>query len=77
MCTEGPVAVMVLAMHVRRDHAADGDEPGPRHHWREPAARHKGLQEVREQYAGLAVEQAGPSVERLHPVHRQHRQGEL
>ena len=38
---EGPVAVVVLAVHVGADGPADGHLPGPRGHHRPQAERHQ------------------------------------
>ena len=76
-CAPKPVAVMVLAVYVRGDHAPDGDELRSRNYGREPAPRRERFQDIREQHAGLAAQQAGLGVERLHPIHRRHRQRQL
>ena len=72
MGAEGAVAVVILAMDIRGDHAADGDEPGAGDHRREPAPRRESVYDVGEQCAGLATQQARLVIEGLQPVHRQH-----
>ena len=74
MRAEGAGAVVILAVYVGGDHAADGDEFRSRDHRREPAPRRERFEDVREQHAGLAAQQAGLGVERLHAVHRPHGQ---
>ena len=74
---EGTVALVILAVHVGGDHAADGDEPGAGHDRGEPATGSEHLEDVGEQDAGLAGEQPGIGVEREHPVEGQQRQGEV
>ena len=46
MAPEGAVGVVVLAVDVAGDRAADGDEPGPRRDRDEPAARHEMPQQL-------------------------------
>ena len=72
MRAERPGVMVVLAVDVGGDQAADGDEAGTRHHGRKPAARHERAQDVVEQDARLARQQAGLAVERQDPVVPQH-----
>ena len=74
---EGPVAVVVLAVHVGRNQAADGHELRPRNHRRKPSPRHEGPQHVVEPDTGLARQEAGAGIERLHAAQATHRQREL
>ena len=66
--------MVVLAVDVGGDQAADGDESRTRHHGREPAARHETPQDIVEQDARLARQQTALAVERQDPVRAQHRE---
>ena len=73
---ESAVAVVVLAVDVGGDHAADRDEARAGHGMRQPAARHESAQDVAKQHAGFAGEQARLFVECEQPIHWQHGQRE-
>ena len=59
-----PATMMVLAVDVVGDGAADGDELRARRHRQEPAARNATREDVGQQHAGLALEHAARRVER-------------
>src|SRR5262249_56075934 len=61
-------AMMVLAVHVTGDAPADGDELRARRHRREPAAREKDAQDLREGEPRLAGESAHDRIEVEYPV---------
>ena len=65
---EGAVAVMVLAVHVARDTAPDGDEPRSRGDRRKPPPRQKDPHDLVEGKSGLARESSRARVEGEHPV---------
>ena len=65
---EGAVAVVVLAVHVACDAAADRHESRPRGHRRKPAAREEDAQHLGERKPGLAGEPARALVEGQHAV---------
>ena len=76
MRAETAVAVMVLAVHVGRDHAADGHELRPRHDRREITARHERGEDVGEQHARFHREEAARRVESAEAVEPARRQGD-
>jgi hypothetical protein len=53
MVAEPSVAMVVLAVDVGRDHPADGDELGARHHDRKPTPVYEGREDVSEENPGL------------------------
>jgi hypothetical protein len=68
MVAEAAVAMMVLAVHVRGDHAADGHELRARHHRREKAEGHRQGQDVGQEHPRLDVDPARRAVERADAV---------
>jgi len=66
--SERAVAVVVLAVHVAGDAAADGHELRPRRHRRKPAPRQEDAQDLGEREPGLAGERAPLAVEGDHAV---------
>jgi hypothetical protein len=64
MFAERAGAMMILAVHVVGDRAADRDVLRARADREEPAARHREREDVGEQHAGLAVQDAGTWIER-------------
>ena len=69
MAAEGAGSVMVLAMDIVGERAADGDEAGAGRDRRKPAGRHGELQQAVEQQAGPAGQQAGFAIEEQDFVH--------
>ena len=68
MITEAAVTMMILAVDVGRDRAADTDEFGTRHDFQEEAARHVGREDVGNGDAGLDRQLAARRIEAAHPV---------
>lgn len=68
---------MILAVHVRGDHAADRDVLCAWYHRREPTARHERIQDIGEQHTCLAGQKPRLFVELLHPIHLQHRNRQI
>jgi hypothetical protein len=66
---EGAVAVVVLAVDVRGDGAADGDVAGAGGDGHEPALGHGEAEEVVEAQAGLGGDDPGAAVEGQHLAH--------
>jgi hypothetical protein len=64
--------MVVLAMHIRRDRAAEGDEFRARRDQEEPAALQEGRDNVRQEDPGLGHQRAGGRVEGQHAVHARH-----
>jgi len=60
---EGAGAVVVLAMHVVGDRAADRDVARAGNDRKEPAARHGEVEDFGKQHAGLAAQDAGDGIE--------------
>ena len=58
-----PDLLVVLAVHVVGDRAAERDELGPRHDRREPAVRHGHAQQPVERQPGLGAQHAALAVE--------------
>lgn len=63
MAPEAAGNMMVLAVHVVRDRAPDGDEARAGHDRQEPAVRHDQIQDVPEENARLASQHAGFPIE--------------
>ena len=63
MAAEGPGAMMVLAMHVIGDGAANGQEPGSRHGRQDPSGRNREVENSRKLNARLASHRAAVDVE--------------
>ena len=68
MRAEGADILMVLAVHVVRDRAAERDELRARHDRREPAVRHGHAQQPVERQPGLGAQHAALAVERQDAV---------
>ncbi len=68
MAAEGARNVVILAVHVGRDHAADGDEFGPRRHRGKETAGHKDLEDIGQQDARFAGQHTALWVEIEHVV---------
>ena len=67
---EAARAVVVLAVDVAGDRAADGDLPGARQHRHPQPERQRRLHQLIEADAGVDVGQAGVGVDRVDPVQR-------
>ena len=68
MVAEAAGPVMVLAMHIHGDSAAEGGVAGARRHRHDEAARQEGAQEVGEGDARLGGELAALGVERQQAI---------
>ncbi|MHC2289786.1 hypothetical protein ACVIJW_005656 [Bradyrhizobium barranii subsp. barranii] len=65
--------MMVLAMDVGSDGAADRDEARTRHDEGQETARTKGVDQVRQQHAGFEADASGHGIERPDPIEPRHR----
>jgi hypothetical protein len=67
MGAEGAVDMMVLAVDIRGDGAAEGHELGAGHDGQEPASRKEGFDDLGEAYARFGDQESGGLVKRDHP----------
>ena len=68
MAAETTVDMMVLAMNIGGDHAANADEFCARDHGREKAARYREVENIGKQRPGFDFEATARRVKGNHPV---------
>jgi hypothetical protein len=69
---EATVQVVVLAVHIRRNHAADRYELGAGRHRRKPTQRHEALDDVDQHRASRTGQHAARGIQRGGVVTPQH-----